>query len=72
MSAVQLKSRGMSVAAIREKARGLGIEPGKMKKADLVRAIQTTEGNTACYGHSQGQCSHVDCCFMYDCLKIKA
>ena len=56
---------------IRDKAEALGIRPGKMKKAELIHSIQTTEGCTPCFGRSNGQCGNIDCCFMHDCLKTK-
>jgi hypothetical protein len=59
----------MTMPEIRKKAKVLGIIPGKMKKAELVHAVQTAEGNTPCFGRSNGQCPNVDCCFMQDCLK---
>ena len=45
--------------------------PGKMKKNELIHAIQGAEGNTQCFGWSNGQCSNLDCCFMKDCLKTR-
>jgi len=56
---------------IKQKAKGLGIIPGKMKKAELIHAVQIAEGCTPCYGRSNGQCPHTDCCFMKDCLKTR-
>ena len=56
---------------IKAKAKSLGINPGTMKKTELIHAIQTAEGYTACFGRSNGQCSNTDCCFMADCLKIR-
>jgi hypothetical protein len=64
------KPKPMKISAIKEKAQSLGIEPGKMKKEDLIHAIQRAENNTPCFGKSGGQCPYVNCCFMYDCLKI--
>ena len=55
---------------IKKKAKNLGVEPGKMKKADLIHTIQKAENNTPCYGKSNGQCPYTNCCFMDDCLKI--
>jgi hypothetical protein len=60
----------MKMPEIREKARALGITPGKMKKADLIHAIQQAEGCTPCFGTSKGQCQYLDCCFIHDCHKI--
>lgn len=59
----------MKMPDVRQKARTLGITPGKMKKVDLIRAIQATEENPQCYGNSNGRCDQMDCCFRTDCLK---
>ena len=63
--------KSISMTEIKAKAKGLGINPGQMKKPELIHAIQTAEGNTACFGRSNGQCSNIDCCFMGDCLKTR-
>jgi hypothetical protein len=70
MVAVKTSAKPMKIQEIKEKAIFLGIEPGKMKKPDLIHAIQQAEHNTPCFGKSGGQCPYVNCCFMYDCLKI--
>ncbi len=59
----------MKIGQIKEKAQALGINPGKMKKTELIHAIQHAEGNTACFGTAEGFCPNSDCCFMHDCLK---
>ena len=61
----------MKLNEIKEKARALGIIPGKMKKPELIHSIQEVEGNTQCFGRSDGQCPQTDCCFMRDCIKIR-
>ena len=58
----------MKMAEIRKKAEALGIVPGKMKKTELIRAIQQTEGNTPCFETSDGSCAQLDCCFRSECL----
>ncbi len=63
-------SQKMTLKQIKAKAKDLGIQPGKMKKAELIHTIQRTEGNIACFGQSGGSCPNTDCCFMDDCLKI--
>jgi len=63
-------SRRMNMPEIRLKATALGLRPGKMRKTDLIHAIQTAEGCTPCFGRSGGQCFYSDCCFTKDCLKI--
>lgn len=72
MPATQVAVNSMKMPEIKIKAKALGITPGKMKKIELIRAIQTTEGNTPCYGWSNGHCPNTDCCFMKDCLKIRS
>ena len=61
----------MGMPEIRIKAKALGVTPGKKKKAELIHTIQETEGFTACFGRSNGECPYTDCCFTRDCLKIK-
>ena len=63
--------KSMGMPEIRTKAKGLGINPGKMNKTELIHAIQVAEGCTPCFGRSNGQCAHIDCCFIADCLKIR-
>jgi hypothetical protein len=64
-------NKKMTVPEIKIKAKDLGINFGKMNKTELIHAIQTAEGNTPCYGWSNGNCPNIDCCFMEDCLKIR-
>ncbi len=64
-------NKKMTVPEIKIKAKELGINFGKMNKTELIHAIQTAEGNTPCYGWSNGNCPNIDCCFMEDCLKIR-
>jgi len=61
----------MNMTEIKKKAIALAITPGKMKKAELVHAIQQAEGNNACFGRSNGSCMYNDCCFIGDCLKVR-
>ena len=70
MIAINTSPNSMKVPELKERAKSLGISPGKMKKTELVQAIQEAEGFTVCYGNSNGDCPNMDCCFMKDCLKI--
>lgn len=58
----------MNMKEIRERAKQLGVKPGKMAKADLVRSIQSTEGNSACFKTGKESCDQSDCCWREDCL----
>jgi len=66
-----LTQKRISMSEIKAKAKSLGITPGKMKKPELIHAIQIAEGYTPCFGRSNGHCSNNDCCFMADCLKLR-
>lgn len=60
----------MDLSAIKQKAQGLGIDLSTLKKAkkvDLVRAIQSKEGNAPCFATRTEGCPYVLCCFMSDC-----
>jgi len=58
----------ISMSQIKVKARGLGINPGKMKKDELIHSIQLAEGCTPCYDTGVQNCPYTDCCFRTDCL----
>lgn len=70
MPATIKTEKSMTMPQIQSKARGLGLKPSKMRKAELIHAIQLSEGNNPCFGRSSGCCPYTDCCFMNDCLKI--
>jgi hypothetical protein len=58
----------MKISEVKAKAKAVGIEAGKMKKAELIRAIQRAEGYNACYGSEQAKdCPQIACCFIVDC-----
>jgi hypothetical protein len=71
MPSTKIVEKRMGMPEIRIKAQRLGITPGKMKKADLIHAIQVAEGCTPCFGKSNGHCPYIDCCFMDDCYRTK-
>ena len=72
MGSISVARKNMTVTEIKAKAKTLGVEPGKMKKADLIHAIQIAEGCTPCYGRSNGDCPWMQCCWRGDCFKAKA
>ncbi|KIH77636.1 Rho termination factor, N-terminal domain [Geoalkalibacter ferrihydriticus] len=59
----------MNVAEIREIAKTMGIKAtSKMKKAELIQAIQRHEGNADCYGAPwRLECGQDDCLWRRDC-----
>jgi hypothetical protein len=59
----------MRMEEIKGIARGKGIMSGKMKKGDLIRIIQTTEGNFPCFGRlSLESCDRTECLWRPDCV----
>jgi hypothetical protein len=58
----------MRVVEIREIAKENGIKTGKMKKAELVRAIQANEGNNACFQTGIVSCDQLECSWRSDCI----
>lgn len=50
-------------------AKKYGIKTGKLKKSDLIRAIQLHEGNFDCFGSAvSGYCDQNECYWRVDCL----
>jgi hypothetical protein len=72
MGSAGVAQKSMTMAEIKAKAKVLGLEPGKKKKAELIHSIQVAEGCTPCYGRSNGSCPWVQCCWRSDCFKTKS
>jgi hypothetical protein len=72
MTMISVARKPMTVSEIKMKAKVLGIDPGKMKKVELIHAIQVAEHCTPCYGRSNGSCPWTQCCWRADCFKAKA
>ena len=59
----------MNMLQIREIAKEIGIKPGSLKKMELVQAVQSAEGNEACFGSGRvDQCGQDDCLWKEDCI----
>lgn len=59
----------MNMQEIKQMAKQLNIKYGKMKKADLVRTIQTNEGNFPCFQTATDFCDQIICCWREDCVE---
>ena len=57
----------MKMQEVREMAKKFSIKTGGMKKVDLIRAIQSEEGNTPCFKTEVNDCDQTDCCWRGDC-----
>ena len=59
----------MKIDEIKEIAKQHNIKAGKMKKADLVRAIQDAENNELCFGTGKANsCGQNTCMWREDCV----
>jgi len=59
----------MKVQEIRDIAKGMGVNAGKMNKQDLIRAIQRAEGSNSCFATSSVQtCGQMNCLWRADCI----
>ena len=72
MTMINVASKVMTMSEIKIKAKALGIDGSKMKKTELIHAIQQAEGYATCYGRSTGNCPWTQCCWRSDCFKTKA
>jgi len=58
----------MKLDEIKEIARQHNINPGKMKKHELIRAIQQAEGNEQCFDSGKAaECGQEGCLWRDDC-----
>jgi len=58
----------MKVAEVRAIAAQRGIQAGKKKKGELIRTIQETEGNDACFETGKADvCNQTKCLWREDC-----
>lgn len=62
----------VNIADLKKKAKKLSIQPGAMSKTQLVRAIQTAEGNFPCFKTAADDtCDQHGCAWREDCLTSK-
>ena len=59
----------MNMQEIRERAKDFGIKTSRMSKANLIQAIQLSEGNFSCFASAQnGECDQMACIWRDDCF----
>ena len=62
----------MKLQEVKAIAKRRGIDPGRMRKDELIKTLQRDEGNNDCFGAALSiGCSELDCCWREDCLKYK-
>lgn len=60
----------MKMQEIREIAIREGVKTGKLKKAELIRAIQKAEGYSDCFATPYAnECNQTSCLWREDCMK---
>lgn len=58
----------MKLDDVKKIAEQHGIKPGKLRKTELIRAIQQSEGNPTCYDTGQAtSCGQLQCSWRDDC-----
>lgn len=58
----------MNMQQIKELANSRGLKAGKMKKGEMIRAIQTDEGNHPCFATGKAaECGQLNCLWREDC-----
>jgi len=61
----------LNMKEIREMAQQLGVRSTRMRKAELIRAIQRAEGNYDCYGTAtEEECDQEECLWREDCFNV--
>lgn len=62
----------LNIADLKKKAKKLSIQAGTMNKTQLIRAIQTAEGNFPCFKTAaDNTCDQQGCAWREDCLTSK-
>ncbi len=61
----------MRFQEIRKMAKDVGISTHRMKKTDIIRAIQGAENNIECYGTERvDSCHEQECLWRSNCLTL--
>lgn len=59
----------MQMQEIRNMAKSMGLKTSRLSKVNLVREIQSAEGNFECFATTQnGFCDRQDCVWRDDCF----
>ncbi|NCB77866.1 MAG: SAP domain-containing protein [Negativicutes bacterium] len=61
----------MKMVQVQELAKNRGLKPGRLKKADLIHAMQCEEGNRPCFNEVGLACEQADCLWRDDCSAAK-
>jgi hypothetical protein len=60
----------MKLGDVRSIAKSHSIKPEHLSKTELIKAIQTDEGNFACFASAySGECDQAGCSWREDCFE---
>jgi hypothetical protein len=63
----------MKLLEVKTIAKQRGIDYGRMRKDELIKAMQRAEGNNDCFGTALSiECGQISCLWRKDCLRDKA
>jgi DNA-binding IscR family transcriptional regulator len=61
----------MDFNEIRKMAKGMDINSYRLKKSDIIRAIQRAENNIECFGTQRvDYCNEDQCLWRHDCISL--
>jgi hypothetical protein len=64
-----IEENTMKLENVRSIAKSHSIKPNHLSKTELIKAIQTEEGNFACFATAYGgECDQVGCSWREDCF----
>jgi hypothetical protein len=73
VSYIEKKGGIVKFQSVQSMAKAMGVPIYRRKKVDLIRVIQTAEGNLACFGTERvAICEEGDCLWRQDCLSLSA
>ena len=60
----------MKLEEVRSIAKSRSINPSKLSKTELIKSIQASEGNFACFATAyDGECNQAGCSWRGDCFE---
>lgn len=64
------EEKTMKLQEIKNIAKRKGVNPARIKKDELIKAIQRAEGNNDCFGTAfAAECGQINCLWRKDCVK---
>ena len=62
----------MKVQEVKAIAKQRGVDPGRMGKEEIIKALQRVEGNNDCFGTAISTgCAQSECLWRGDCLRYR-